>query len=224
VEDDVYSNSNSVKLGQTVKNSLMCIKNKKREEMLVYASLHGNNTAILSNVIDYLNKRGSFDGFAIGGLSNHRSDLRRLIDTIVCVKSKIGDKPLHVFGIGGPSYIPLLVYLGVDTFDSSSFMTAGSNRTFFIPDEGSYKFNQFDNLEYPPCICPICSKNKIDVVRSQRKLIALHNLWTINYEIRKLKMNIIDNSLEEYLDHRFYFNPVIKNAFSYAKIKMRKLT
>lgn len=220
--DSIFNNQNTANINTTIKNALFCLEKREIQDMHIYASLQGNNLDILSNIINYLNSRGNFDGYALGGMSLQRSDYRTLIDFIVAVRSKIGDKPLHIFGIGGLLYIPLLVYLGVDTFDSSSFMTAGSNRIYFVPDEGSREFKELEKIEYLPCTCPICSKNKAEIIRKQRNLIAMHNLWAITYELRRLKYSILDNRLEEYLEHRFYANPSMMMAYKYAKIKVSR--
>lgn len=223
-EDHILKNQHAKYIKMSVENALKCLKNREREEMKLYASIHGNEISVLLNTIDYLNRRGNFDGFAIGGLVAKRNDLYQLIDLILSVKKHIGDKQLHVFGLGGPSIIPLLVYIGVDSFDSSSFLTAGSNRIYYMPERGSIKFREMPELHMLPCVCPVCSKSSFEEIRSQRKLIALHNLWTITYELRKLKLSIKEGDLEQYLDNRFVHNPLIKNAYQYAKARVRGLS
>ncbi len=76
-------------------------------------------------------------------------------------------------------------------------------------------------MEYLPCVCPVCCKNSLEQVRSQRRLIGMHNLWMISYEIRKLKMHIQEGDMDPYLDYRFANNPQIKIAYKYAKAKIR---
>jgi 7-cyano-7-deazaguanine tRNA-ribosyltransferase len=220
-DDHILKNQHSEYVKKSVENALICLKSREREDMKLYASVHGNNIAVLLNTIDYLNRRGKFDGFAIGGLVAKRSNFRQLIDLILSVRKHIGDKQLHVFGLGGPSLIPLLVYLGVDSFDSSSFLTAGSNRIYYMPERGSIKFREMPEIHMLPCVCPVCSKSSFDEIRSQRKLIALHNLWTITYELRRLKLSMKEGDLEPYLDSRFGRNPLIKNAYQYAKTRVR---
>lgn len=220
-EDRIFKQQNAEFLKNSVENALKSLRNKEREDMKLYASINGNNTKILLNTIDYLKKRGEFDGFAVGGLVAKRSNFHEIVDTILAVRKHIGNEQLHVFGLGGPSIIPLLVYLGVDSFDSSSFLTAGSNRIYYMPEKGSVKFQEMPDIKKLPCVCPICGFHSFDEVRSQRKLIAMHNLWNITYELRKLKFCIEEDSLESYLRRRFEHNPLIKNAYEYAKARMR---
>jgi len=219
--DDPLSNSHAEYMRTSVKNALLSLQSREREDMKIYASLQGNDLKAIINMIDYLAKRGNFDGYAIGGLLPKRSDFRRLIDIVYAVRKRIGDAPLHVFGLGGPSYIPLLTYLGVDSFDSSSYLKAGSRRVFFLPAQGSVDFCDIGNQKWLPCVCPVCSQHTTYQVREQRKLIALHNLWMITYELRRLKVAIQENQIEDYLEWRFQSNPLIYGAYRYARLKKR---
>lgn len=219
--DDPLSHTYAEHIQTSVKNALFTLQSREREDMKIYVSLQGNHLKSIINMIDYLAKRGNFDGYAIGGLVPKRSDFRRLINIVHAVRRHIGDAPLHVFGLGGPSYIPLLTYLGVDSFDSSSYLKAGSKRVFFLPAQGSVDFCDIGNQEWLPCICPVCSQHTACQVREQRKLLALHNLWMIAYELRRLKVAIQENQIEGYLEWRFQSNPLIYNAYRYAKAKMR---
>lgn len=220
-KDDILSHSHSTNIQSCVKNALLMLEKREHEDMKIYASIQGNNIRVLIDMIGYLKKRGNFDGYAIGGLLPKRSDFHHLIDTIMAVRKTIGDKPLHVFGLGGPSYIPLLSYIGVDSFDSSSYLKAGSNRIYFISGQGSAELSDVGNQMWLPCVCPVCSNTTAEEVRKERKLIALHNLWVITYELRRLKVAIQENEMDKYLEWRFQSNPIIQSAFRYAKGKKR---
>ncbi|MFA4859718.1 tRNA-guanine transglycosylase [Methanoregula sp.] len=220
ITDNISDDKHAEYIQRTVKNALLASKNREREDMLLYAVIHGNDIKVMTNMIDYLNRKGNFNGFAIGGLILKRSNYRHLIDLILAIRKRTGEKPLHVFGLGGPAMIPLLTYLGVDSFDSSSFLSAGSNRVYFAPEQKSFAFNELPQTEMLPCVCPVCSKNSFEQVRSQRRLIGMHNLWMISYEIRKLKMHILEGDLESYLDYRFMNSAQIKIAYKYAKSKV----
>lgn len=219
--DNISSMDHSERIRITIQNALLSLKNREREDMRLYAVIHGNEIKVMTNMIDYLKRKGDFDGFAIGGLIFKRSNYRSLIDLVIALRKRACGKPLHVFGLGGPTMIPLLTYLGVDTFDSSSFLSAGSNRVYFTPEQGSWEFKEMPEMEFLPCVCPVCSKNTLEHVRSERRLIGMHNLWMISYEIRKLKMHIQEGDMDSYLDYRFANNPQIKIAYKYAKAKIR---
>jgi len=222
-DDTIYQESHGNAIRLSIQNALLLMKKREREDMKVYASIHGNDTKTMLNMIDYLSKKEKFDGFAIGGLVPKRADFHKVIDLVYAVRKKIGDAPLHVFGLGGVSMIPLLAYLGVDTFDSSAFMTAGSKRIFFRPGRGHSEFQEMKETKYLSCVCPICSTRTFKEVRSQRRLVAMHNLWMITAELRRLKAAIEDQEIESYLEGRFFQNPLIHEGFRYAKMKVRGL-
>lgn len=51
------------------------------------------------------------------------------------MRNQIGDRPLHVFGIGKPELIARLFQLGVDSVDSSSYVRlAAEGRIWENPD------------------------------------------------------------------------------------------
>lgn len=220
-KDNIAAQIHADSINNTIQNALICLKNREREDMRLYAVIHGNEIKVMKNMVDYLKRKGNFDGFAIGGLIFKRSNHRNLIDLIIAIRKRIGDKPLHVFGLGGPSMIPLLTYLGVDSFDSSSFLSAGSNRVYFSLERGSTEFHKMEKVSMLPCVCPVCSRYSFDQVRSQRRLIGMHNLWMIALEIRRLKIHIQEQDLESYLEYRFTNNPQIKISYQYAKGKVR---
>lgn len=222
-DDTIAGQRHTESMQTTVKNALAALRNRTREEMLVYAPLHGNSSQVMINMLDYLQRKGDFDGFAIGGLVPKRSDIFSMVDLIMAVRRHLKDRPLHVLGIGGPAMIPLLVYLGVDTFDSSSYIRAGANRVYFLPDHGAVSLLDMSLADRLPCVCPVCSTHTAEKICAERRLIGLHNLWMIAYELRKLKLHIRQNDLEAYLDHRFSRNPVMQDVFRYAKSKTRGL-
>lgn len=218
-EDCIYNQNHADFVKKSVKNALIALENREREEMLIYASLQGNDPGMMVSTIDYLMKKGNFDGFAIGGCIPKRSRYHEIINLIHAVRRRIGYRPLHVFGLGGPAMIPLMVYMGADTFDSSAFIKAGSKRLYFMPERGTIQFSDIPETQYLPCVCPVCSRHTYNEVRSERKLIAMHNLWMITHEIRKLKVAIEENEVEQYLEKRLKNNPAIYDAFRYAKAK-----
>jgi tRNA-guanine family transglycosylase len=222
-EDDIYYRNHSDSIKKSVKNALLALEKREHEDMLIYATIQGSNIKVMMNMLDYLMKRGNFDGFAIGGLVSKKSNYRAVIDTIFAIRKKIGDLPLHIFGLGGPTMIPLMVYMGADTFDSSAFLKGGSSRLYFLPEGNTIEFQEMKVTKYLPCICPVCSNHKFDEIRNERKLIGLHNLWIINNEIRKLKVSILENDVEKYLDKRFSNSIGIKSSYRYAKLKKKGL-
>ncbi|HEU5382287.1 MAG TPA: DUF5591 domain-containing protein, partial [Ktedonobacteraceae bacterium] len=61
--------------------------------------------------------------------------------------------PIHVFGITG-NMIPVLTHLGVDTFDSSSYIKSASSLDYYDPKTWSPR--DFHSLESLSCDCNAC--------------------------------------------------------------------
>jgi tRNA-guanine family transglycosylase len=195
----------------------------KEDDALLYATIHGHDARTIRNSIQYLEKNGEFDGFALGGLVPFRSDYSKVIDLVLAARQST-DKPLHVFGLGGLLYQLLLMYLGVDSFDSSAFIRCGSHRRYFVPGFGDHTMSEFDSIEHLPCSCPVCSEHTFSEVKASRDLITKHNLWAMVLEVRKFRWMVeAGEDVENYLDLRFEGNEVTKRAYQTAKQKIRRL-
>lgn len=122
-------------------------------------------------------------------------------------------KPMHLFGAGHPLTIPLAVALGCDTFDSASYILYAKDGRYILPN-GTINI---DELEYLPCMCPICSsisaKELRDMSRDERiAKIALHNLYTIKREVDNVKQAIVEGRLWEYVIQRSLSHPKLVEA------------
>lgn len=110
-------------------------------------------------------------------------------------------RPLHLFGAGHPLIIPYMVALGVDTFDSASYILYARDNRVITPT-GVHKLEQ---LDYMPCSSSVCNKytpkDLLELPRNERtKILAIHNLEVINAAIRGVKQAIRENRLWELLE------------------------
>lgn len=191
---------------------------------LLFASVHGYDPKTVKNSIEYLEENGDFDGYALGGMVPIRTDYKKVTRLILAARRST-DKHLHVYGLGGIVYQPLLVYLGVDSFDSTAFIRSAGNRNFLMPGFGGEELKNIEDMEYLPCCCPVCSSSKLDEVRSSRKLLVKHNIWALTTELRKFRyMAHSDEDIETYLDLRFRGNEAIQKAYQTAKQQVRRLS
>jgi len=211
------------KIERSVNCALETCKDITKKGLLLFASVHGNDPLVLKNVLNYLCKNEYFDGFAIGSLVPIRSDFRRVIDIIYAARQVVIDKPIHVFGLGGFLTIPLLVYLGVDSMDSTSFIICGGKRRYFVPGYREISMGSLEEYGELPCNCLICSSNGYEKVRANRSLITSHNLWALCNELKMVRYAISEGRLENYLENRYAETPVLRSAFEYAKMKRRHL-
>lgn len=193
-------------------------------DALLLASVHGYDPETLRNSIQHLEKNGDFDGYALGSLVPIRTDYKKVTKLILSVRNAT-DKHLHVYGLGGLVYQPLLLYLGVDSFDSSAFIRSAGNRNYLIPGFGGEELHNIENMERLPCPCPVCGNQTLDEVREDREALVKHNLWALATELRRFRyVAESGREVEEYLDLRFQGNEVTQRAYQTAKQQMRRLT
>lgn len=188
------------------------------------ASVHGYDPETIRNSLRYLETNGEFDGYAVGSLVPIRTDYERVTKLILAAR-RATDKHLHVYGLGGITYQPLLLYLGVDSFDSTAFIRSAGNRNYLSPGYGCQPIKEIDDLDRLPCACPTCKDSTLDEIRADRTLLTRHNLWALVTELRRFRFVVAaGRSVEEYLDLRFAGNPVTRRAYETAKQQVRRLT
>jgi len=190
----------------------------------LFASVHGYDPETVRNTLKYLERNGDFDGYALGSMVPIRTDYEKVTKLVLSAR-QVTEKHLHVYGLGGIVYQPLLLYLGVDSFDSTAFIRSAGNRNFLIPGFGGEELRNIEELEHLPCSCPVCSSHTYSEIREDRGLLTRHNLWALVTEIRRFRyVAASGKDIESYLDLRFEGNPVTQRAYRIAKQQVRRLT
>lgn len=193
-------------------------------DAFLLASVHGYDPETVRNSIQYLEKHGDFDGYALGSLVPIRTDYKKVTKLVLAARNAT-DKHLHVYGLGGLVYQPLLLYLGVDSFDSSAFIRSAGNRNYLIPGFGGEELRNIENLDRLPCPCPVCGQGELDDIREDRTALTQHNLWALATELRRFRyVAESGRDIENYLDLRFQGNEVTQRAYETAKQQVRRLT
>jgi helicase len=119
----------------SIANAVWAMRNRRRSEMPLYGCIQAWDAASAANCAAELACH-PFDGFALGGLVPRARDLDLIVEMIQGVQAEIGDRPLHVFGLGKPETSSQLFALGVDSVDSSSYVKlAADGRQWNSPDE-----------------------------------------------------------------------------------------
>ncbi len=122
--------------------------------------------------------------------------------------------PLHLFGAGHPMIIPYAVALGVDLFDSASYILYARDDRY-MTETRTYRLR---NLQVLPCSCPVCLKHTpetlLELPKPERvRLLALHNLYTLRKVVNEVKTAIREGRLWELLEERSRAHPSIYAAF-----------
>lgn len=214
---------NQRRIDQSIKHAVEASDRYSGGALLV-ASVHGYDPEIIRNSIRYLEKNGDFDGYALGSMVPIRTDYKKVTKLIIAARNAT-DKHLHVYGLGGLVYQPLLLYLGVDSFDSSAFIRSAGNRNYLIPGFGGEELHNIENLDRLPCPCPVCGTRGLDDIREDRTALTQHNLWALATELRRFRyVAESGRDIEHYLDLRFQGNEVTQRAYETAKQQVRRLT
>ena len=193
----------------------------------LYICCHGQSREDIQNyvtqVFDRLPGRLPF-GLAVGSLVPLRGDndsevLSRISGVTDAIPESVRDRtPIHAFGVSG-NLTPILAYMGVDSFDSTSYIQAARSLSYSHPETGKkLKILELDSME---CPCRVCRETCLDEMqrafmepKSYRRTstgqyksyyyakIALHNfemeVKTLDDMVRGIKA---DNSLEALVEH-----------------------
>ena len=128
-----------------------------------------------------------------------RKDPRRIVDTVVRLREACGfGRLLCMLGIGEPSTVALLAYMGVDVFDDSLPRAAGLEHVMLMPEAEAYMAEG-------------------DVVGA--------NIGNMEAELEKVRMFVRADRLRELADQRSFSSPsnvallrlYDQNAYAYAE-------
>jgi len=135
-------------------------------------------------------------------------DFKRLIEVVLTCKQNLPlNVPVHAFGAGHPLIFSLLVYAGVDLFDSASYALYARDGKY-ITETGTKKVKDLVSL---PCNCPICSKRSPKDL--DEGLLARHNLHMLMREVRLVRQAIHEGRLFELVSARARSHPNVYYAF-----------
>lgn len=184
-----------------------------------YLTLHGYNYSMIDTFLTELQEvlgteigQSAFDGIALGSLVPLKDNKQKLVTAVqdcqeVLADHGYDDLPLHVLGISGSS-IPLLAALGVDSFDSSSYLHAAINGKYSTSITESVSLAEAD---FSACDCPVCSERTIvDRMEGNAEFqkdilgpVAVHNLIVQKRELQEIRRRIREEGTDgmiEYLD------------------------
>ena len=194
----------------------------------LYICCHGQSQADIKEYVCKIFDRllgvlPSF-GLAVGSLVPLRGKrdaevLERIMGVIQGIpESERGRTPIHAFGVSG-DLTPILAYMGIDTFDSSSYIQAARGLNYSHPE--TRQKQKIMELDETVCTCRICREVSLDEMHralsdevSYRRTstgkykseyyaaIALHNFEMEAALLSRMKKAIEnDDSLEELVRH-----------------------
>ena len=197
--------------------ALPIVEQTKDKIIWVHPIQGGRYLDLLARSAREADKRESYSMLALGSptVLMQDYDYDDLIDMIFTARINISrGKPLHLFGGGVPHLIPFAVSLGVDSFDSASYILYARDDRYISRG----RIYRLKDLKYFPCSCPVCSRytpeELLEMPKEERtKLLAIHNLYAIKEEIRATKEAIYEGRLFEYLQEKSRVHPALYSAF-----------
>ncbi|MBD3229660.1 MAG: tRNA guanosine(15) transglycosylase TgtA, partial [Candidatus Lokiarchaeota archaeon] len=215
--DDEYIQAKE-KIEKSLIRAQSNIKNRRREECWI-GPIHG---AKYSDLLRKSTKKMSeldFGIYAIGGLVKFFLDYRfkQILNILLTVKKNIiPDKPLHMFGLGLPQFFSLAVACGCDLMDSAAYILYAKENRYFTLTTGT---KRLDELKEFPCNCPICSKYKpIELKKFNQnkriRLLALHNLYISQQELKTIRQAIYEGNLWELIEERVRAHPNLSDCLN----------
>ncbi|WP_338727005.1 tRNA-guanine transglycosylase [Haladaptatus sp. DJG-WS-42] len=214
-EDDTYE-ERIEKAKTTAENAVEFARHTQSYPCAAYLSVHGYDYSMIDtffeqveSVFGSLDLTEIFDGIALGSLVPKKDNKSTLIEAISGCKQVMAERgfenhPLHVLGISGKS-MPLLVGLGVDSFDSSSYIQAAINGKYYT---SFLETERVDDVDLTKCDCPVCSspllrermKGNAEYRKDQMGPVAVHNMIIQQKELSRMR-KLIQSGPEAFVDY-----------------------
>ncbi len=191
----------------------------EESEIIWVGPLHGNPIpSLLKYSIENMLKI-PFKMYALGSLVPFMEEYQiyQLVKSAFVTKNSMpSNYPVHLFGVGHPMVLSFFVLLGFDTFDSALYALAAKDNRY-LTVHGTY-FLKY--MEYLPCNCPVCSKYTVrellEMSSAERQhYLAMHNLYVIMAELRRIKQAIWEGTLWELVARRASSHPELARAYNW---------
>lgn len=139
----------------------------------------------------------------------------KLVDIVLTARMNSDfSKPIHLFGGGHPMFLAISVLLGVDFFDSASYVKYARDGRMLYPD-GTRDLVKLRTLpRWSPIYGKYTVKELLDAESEERTAaLSRHNLAAIFMEINEIKERIFQNNLWQYVESRARSHPYLYRAF-----------
>ncbi|GAB4203642.1 MAG: hypothetical protein Fur006_58180 [Coleofasciculaceae cyanobacterium] len=171
-------------------NAALYLRKKSDYQPFLYVAAHGQDRASMGSYVKRVFQRfGRQDlkeypfGLAVGSLVPLRGGHKysAIVNLLLGLQDSIPEEqlhkiPIHVFGVTG-NIVPILAYLGVDSFDSSTYIQETRSLSYIDPMTG--RFLPILEMENLNCSCPVCEGTNLEDIQnaltSEIRGLAVHN-------------------------------------------------
>lgn len=222
ITPDLDDTRRTVRLDQSIEAANLMLEHA--DGMELYGAIHGSSPREIETYAERLDK--GFSGYGIGSLVPRKGHYTHLVDILYTARA-LTTLPIHAFGITGFPALYALSYLGVDTFDSWTYVVAAAYKEYIDPERLTRVKNLKEQTSLPSCDCPVCQehglKDFIEPTSEGEVLLSLHNLHVFLSEMASIREAIEQNELEAYiLSKGEHGNRNINRAFQAAQKKVRE--
>lgn len=188
----------------------------------LYLTVHGYNYSMIDEFLKTITEsvpegvlREGFDGIALGSLVPKKDNRPALMQAVADCRELMADWnmdewPLHVLGISSRA-APLLAAMGVDTFDSSTYLQSAINGKY---NRSLMETVPIESADFSDCDCRVCqSEVLVERMRGHAEYqkdilgpVAMHNLLIQNREVAEIRRRIQQGDTDaviEYLETTF---------------------
>ncbi|MGB7443016.1 MAG: tRNA-guanine transglycosylase [Coleofasciculaceae cyanobacterium] len=220
------------RMQKSIKNAVSAALNLRERsdyQPFLYVAAHGQDRDSMGNYVKQVFRRFSRQdlkdypfGLAVGSLVPLRGGHKyfAIVNILLGLRESIPKKrrdeiPIHVFGVTG-NIVPLLAYLGVDSFDSSTYIQETRSLSYIDPFTG--RFLPILEMDQLTCDCRVCQQANLEYIQNALTSeirgravhnghykskyygdIALHNLEMDFRIVEQTREAIKANSLQDYL-------------------------
>ncbi|MEM3587663.1 MAG: archaeosine synthase subunit alpha [Candidatus Jordarchaeaceae archaeon] len=185
-------------------------REKVAKDHLAVPLFYSKYSELCEKQIDTLSKM-DFDIYVLRNLVEIIGKPRQLAEFIVKVREKIRpDSLIYAPGLINPYYYPILVYYGVDVFDTT-IMIHEARRNSLLVEGGSKKIWELVEL---PCNCHICETYSVqEIVKMSPndrfyKLLQ-HNISFASSVLKRIRLDIREGFLREKVELSSHYSPVL---------------
>lgn len=208
-----------------VKNAIY-FKEKAVKRHLAVPVFYSKYYDLCEKQIDTLSQIG-FDMYILRNLNELISKPRQMAKFIVNVREKIQpDSLIYASGLIPPFYYPLLIYSGVDIFDTT-LMIMEARRGRLLVEGGSKKIWELVEL---PCNCEVCETHSVsEIIKmpSNERFYKLlqHNILFSFSVLKRIRLDIREGFLREKVELSSHYSPALaaylrildKNYFNFIE-------
>jgi len=164
------------RLELTITNAHWALANRRRKDLPLFACVQAWDVPSARECARAY-ADAPFEGIAIGGLVPRANDLSNVLSIVEAVRTEIGTRPLHVFGLGKPAVVEALYKAGVDSVDSSSYVQlAVEGRLWSTPSYQIKDPSPTDRLHLALCNLATATGRALPLSGAGTLIFATHTL------------------------------------------------